>query len=692
MTISYLRAVSSPIPDTTYGEDDSIEVKFSEDTSMGGKRMGQLLRMEEVNAMFNFPCSLGSYYVGKWETRQIFIITIWDPTGACDPILGWVSLSVNKTGNIRNYPPQSAPNEAQSPTLTGDFGPSPLQILSVRGESSPIADDVYGSFDTLTLTMSHDSDLAGMETGSIISQATLLSLFQFNVSLGVFFYGIWTGPRELKFFIEDADDATPPSLPCDPGATVCVGEANTIIGRFKASGNLRSVPLLTAPVVAIAPKLSGSFGVSTLKFKSIVAVAGYRNDTNDVYGESDMINITFNQPTNKGFLPDFVSQTMLTNLFGFSMPIGYDFYGEWMSRDNLVITIRDEAGAGPPTIGGLTLEVKFSGNLMAQPPVTSRATPKSGTLLGNFGPSPIRILSVTASDSTDDDQVYSNEDFITIIFSQNTDKGRPRNNPRVSQYELESMFEFSQNIGTSFWGLWINFKTLRITISDVTGAAPPVLDQLTVRVRPCRSYDSARKICQEDFEYCAHCDCCLGDLRNNPRTSAPTAIASPTLVGNFGPCAFGIINITAFDAKNYDSTLDDGDAIMIYFTEPTDKACGRLYQAASCQDGKVLNKAQVDNLLRFSHFIATNYSAVWHSPTQLELRLIDVTNSEARIGELYLEVPREAIGDGELPGLRNVPPVCGPQLIQSQPVLGNWGLAPPFIDEFVARRAAGEQE
>jgi hypothetical protein len=44
MTISYLRAVSSPIPDTTYGNQDMIKVKFSEDTSMGGKRIGQLLR------------------------------------------------------------------------------------------------------------------------------------------------------------------------------------------------------------------------------------------------------------------------------------------------------------------------------------------------------------------------------------------------------------------------------------------------------------------------------------------------------------------------------------------------------------------------------------------------------------------------------------------------------------------------
>ena len=405
-----------------------------------------------------------------------------------------------------------------------------------------------------------------------------------------------------------------------------------------------------------------------------------------------MISITFNQPTNKGFLPDRVSKTWLQNLFLFSMDIGFDYFGEWKARDNLVITILDEAGAGPPTIGRLTIEVKYSGNLMAHPPVTVRATPTSAPLLGNFGPSPITILSMTAADATNDDQVYSNDDFITIIFSGDTDKGQPARNPIVSQFELEAMFEFSQNIGTSFEGLWINFRTLRITIKDVTGADPPVLDQLRARVRPCRTYDMFSKRCIEDFEYCAHCDCCLGDLRNFPRTSAPTAIVGPLLTGDFGPCSFGILNITAFDALNYDSTLDDGDAIMIYFTEATDKACGSLYQAASCHDGKVLTKAQVDNLVTFSKFVAANYSAVWHSPSQLEIKLLDVSGSEARIGELFVEVRPEATGDGALPGLRNVPPVCGPTLIQSAPILGNWGLAPPFIDAFTAQRGGNSSD
>jgi len=158
-----------------------------------------------------------------------------------------------------------------------------------------------------------------------------------------------------------------------------------------------------------------------------------------VYGASDVINITFSKPTNKGFLPDLVSQAMLINLLTFSVPIGFDFYGEWRARDNLVIFVRDVAGSGPPTIGGLTIQVKSSGNLMQHPPVTVRSTSLSPLLLGNFGPSPVEILTVTAADSTNDDSIYNDFDFITILFSENTDKGEPANDPYARLYMYDPL-------------------------------------------------------------------------------------------------------------------------------------------------------------------------------------------------------------------------------------------------------------
>ena len=125
---------------------------------------------------------------------------------------------------------------------------------------------------------------------------------------------------------------------------------------------------------------------------------------------------------------------------------------------------------------------------MEHPPTTLRSTPLSPPLLGNFGDSPITIVRVMAADSENDDAIYNDFDLITIQFSENTDKGRPANDPYVTQYEIESMFEFSQNIGTTYDGQWLNFRTIRIIIRDASGADPPVLDQMTVRVLQCVTY------------------------------------------------------------------------------------------------------------------------------------------------------------------------------------------------------------
>jgi hypothetical protein len=119
---------------------------------------------------------------------------------------------------------------------------------------------------------------------------------------------------------------------------------------------------------------------------------------------------------------------------------------------------------------------------MEHPPVTLRATPLSPKLQGNFGLSPVTIARVMTADFLTNNAKYTNNDLITIQFSENTDNGRPASDPKVSQTEIESMFKFSQNICKAYTGSWLNFLTIRIVISDITGADPPVVDQLRVRV------------------------------------------------------------------------------------------------------------------------------------------------------------------------------------------------------------------
>ena len=52
-------------------------------------------------------------------SRKTLAVTAVDTSGACLPIIGVFTLSINASGNIRNYPPQSAPTTAVSPPIAG---------------------------------------------------------------------------------------------------------------------------------------------------------------------------------------------------------------------------------------------------------------------------------------------------------------------------------------------------------------------------------------------------------------------------------------------------------------------------------------------------------------------------------------------------------------------------------------------
>jgi hypothetical protein len=105
-----------------------------------------------------------------------------------------------------------------------------------------------------------------------------------------------------------------------------------------------------------------------------------------------------------------------------------------------------------------------------------------------------------------------------------------------------------------------------------------------------------------------------------------------------------MINILAFDPSNVDPSLDDGDAIMVYFTEPTDKDCGLNYLDASCRNGKYLNKTEVDNILTFSNVVGANYSATWINSMQLQINLFNVSGSTAKIVQFTIIISDQTRG------------------------------------------------
>ena len=90
------------------------------------------------------------------------------------------------------------------------------------------------------------------------------------------------------------------------------------------------------------------------------------------------------------------------------------------------------------------------------------------------------IVSITANDPDDEDQVYSSGDTITIVFDQDTNQPY---GPSLTQAELDTLFTFSGVIGQAYTAVWSSAATLVITIDDASGSTDPSIGALTLTVK-----------------------------------------------------------------------------------------------------------------------------------------------------------------------------------------------------------------
>ena len=93
-----------------------------------------------------------------------------------------------------------------------------------------------------------------------------------------------------------------------------------------------------------------------------------------IFSTGDEIGIGFNIPTNQADLPnEMISRVQLESVFTFTMSMGLDFIGRWVSPTSLRITIlnatvdRSRSLSHPPYVGfsGLSVSVKESGELVS---------------------------------------------------------------------------------------------------------------------------------------------------------------------------------------------------------------------------------------------------------------------------------------------------------------------------------------
>ena len=118
----------------------------------------------------------------------------------------------------------------------------------------------------------------------------------------------------------------------------------------------------------------GAFGPPTVRVISFEARDP--DNADDIFSNGDEIKIDFNIPTNKADLPDDkITRTQLEKVFLFSMSLGLDFVGRWVTSSSLRISIlnstKDPSSQlpHPPYVGkyfgspGLTFTMLESGEI-----------------------------------------------------------------------------------------------------------------------------------------------------------------------------------------------------------------------------------------------------------------------------------------------------------------------------------------
>ena len=187
-----------------------------------------------------------------------------------------------------------------------------------------------------------------------------------------------------------------------------------------------------------------------------------------------------------------------------------------------------------------------------------------------------------------------------------TDQAGLTRNVQQSRVIVDSLFRFSQLLGTHYVGSWKSSRTFVVTIIDWPGAAPP-----TVGPGPGGLVVS----CRTD----AGCS-----IRADPFTvglSVASTSVSKVLTGDFGLQDVKISDVTTLNPSGIGDVYDAGDKLILLFNIYTNQGYTTI------KGDFTPTKQQMENMFSFSHSMGTLYSVNWDSLQQLTITIQDPTDS-----------------------------------------------------------------
>ena len=250
-----------------------------------------------------------------------------------------------------------------------------------------------------------------------------------------------------------------------------LNEPSLTISRFNGTWNTLSstVNTGTKTVTAATPGFS-TFALSGFAAPTITSAVGSGSSG---FTNGAVITIFFSDPTNRPGGSGVQTKSGVDNIFTISKNLGANYTGRWVNPSTFKITTVDITGnASPDTTGSTTISVN-AGAHMRNAAGTSIISTSSATLSGNFGKPPTpTITNFISSNPSNNSTTYTNSNNFTIRFSGSTNQ--PGGTGVQTKSGVDNIFTFSQVLGATYTGKWINPSTFIVTVSDVTGGVPHI--------------------------------------------------------------------------------------------------------------------------------------------------------------------------------------------------------------------------
>jgi len=199
------------------------------------------------------------------------------------------------------------------------------------------------------------------------------------------------------------------------------------------------------------------------------------------YGAGDILDIRFDQATNKPGGVGLQNRQGVDAIFTFSDEIGQDYSGLWTQSDNFKVIINTPSAT--PEIGDTTATVKASADLRNAAETSDVSTSTSPPLSGNFGQAGTPILTDAIFDGSDggNNSVLSVGDTLSLIFDKSTN--RPGGTGVQDDAAVNNLVTISEDLGTVS-GQWIKPRVFEIKVINTVGNANPQPGSTTVTANP----------------------------------------------------------------------------------------------------------------------------------------------------------------------------------------------------------------